>query len=432
MGIYKGTWPLVALFSVGLMGAAARAEIDCGDGSDGAFAPSESVEIDLSLALPGHWKDTPGDGHGVYDKDKWAVVFKYSSIDVPEGVTVTFRNHPANAPVVWLSQGDVKIAGLVKLDGKDAAPSNKTPTYAAAGPGGFDGGRRARFGLSIRGSAGLGPGGGQSGAERDYSGGAGGGYLARGEQGYPKGTTGGDPYGGNQLQPLMGGSGGGTNWDYIGSEGAGGAGGGALLISACGDIVIESSGQITANGGKGSDISGGGGSGGAIRLVAPTISGTGALYSKGGRPGSVGGSTNGGAGSAGRIRLEADDSEGYSGTTDPQWAHGFPVRVFAAATPVLRITRIDGNDVAGDPLAGIKTLDAEFDNPNPVTIEVEATGVKAGTKVVLTILPTYGPKFTVTSADGLAEKDGVLTVQIKDVKIPPGRCELQLRANWTN
>jgi hypothetical protein len=45
------------------------------DGSDGEFHPTESVEVDLSIAQDGHWTD-PGNGNGVYDAEQWAVIFK--------------------------------------------------------------------------------------------------------------------------------------------------------------------------------------------------------------------------------------------------------------------------------------------------------------------------------------------------------------------
>ena len=80
------------------------------DGSDGAFNPVASVEIDLGLATnnnPSVWSDNnfANAGNGVYDRVKWAVVFKYSSVNIPAGVTVIFKNHPTHAPVVWLVQG---------------------------------------------------------------------------------------------------------------------------------------------------------------------------------------------------------------------------------------------------------------------------------------------------------------------------------------
>lgn len=48
------------------------------DGSDGAFNPTTNVTINLALADAGAWNGpNPNPGEGVYDPDKWAVVFRY-------------------------------------------------------------------------------------------------------------------------------------------------------------------------------------------------------------------------------------------------------------------------------------------------------------------------------------------------------------------
>lgn len=78
------------------------------DGSDGAFAPTADIEIDLGQAITGTWSDDNAGsdiGKGIYDPAQWAVVFEYSSINIPAGVTVTFKNHPSNPPVIWLVSG---------------------------------------------------------------------------------------------------------------------------------------------------------------------------------------------------------------------------------------------------------------------------------------------------------------------------------------
>ena len=92
------------------------------DGSDGAFNPGLSptnVVIDLSQAVTGNWNanNSANAGKGIYDASKWAIVFKYSSVNIPAGVTVSFKNHPTHAPVVWLVQGDVTVNGNVSLNG---------------------------------------------------------------------------------------------------------------------------------------------------------------------------------------------------------------------------------------------------------------------------------------------------------------------------
>jgi hypothetical protein len=56
----------------------------------------------------------------VYDADKWAVVFKYTSVNILGGKKLTFKNHATRAPVVWLVSGNVTISGTVDLSGGSA------------------------------------------------------------------------------------------------------------------------------------------------------------------------------------------------------------------------------------------------------------------------------------------------------------------------
>jgi hypothetical protein len=121
------------------------------------------------------------------------VVFKYDSVYVASGATVTLTNHPSGAPVVWLVNRGVKIQGLVNLAGTAGGASNAS--YAAGGPGGFRGGiGKHCYGT---GSAGFGPGGGQ------LTAGLG------GDGSYKNvGANGGPAYGNDRILPLVGGSGG--------------------------------------------------------------------------------------------------------------------------------------------------------------------------------------------------------------------------------
>lgn len=128
-------------------------------GSDASLAPSGATYVvDLGEASTGDWEDAPATpGKGVYDPERWAVVFKYSSINIPAGTTVTFRNHPSRAPVVWLVDGDATVAGTVNLDGSDGDTDLSRFQFSEPGPGGFRGGETAMAGLSH--SSGFGPGG---------------------------------------------------------------------------------------------------------------------------------------------------------------------------------------------------------------------------------------------------------------------------------
>ena len=253
------------------------------DGSDSAFNPASSIQIDLSQAVTGTWSDnnTANAGKGIYDQAKWAVVFKYSSVNIPAGVTVTFKNNISHAPVVWLVSGGVTIAGTVNLNGQNVAVGNNSiPTEP--GPGGFRGG-----GAGVSGNgAGLGFGG--TNAIQSNSAASSASYASS--------------YGNPSIIPLIGGSGQGSSANI---SGPGGGGGGAILIAAPNNISFTSPGAITANGGSGS--AGGYGSGGAIRLIANSIVGTGSLQAI--APSGVNPATDG------RIRIE---SNSFPATVVPQ------------------------------------------------------------------------------------------------------------------
>jgi hypothetical protein len=95
--------------------SAAYATFNSGStGTDGPFNPTASMEVVL-----------PPDG-----------VLNYTTVDIPAGVTVTFKKNAANTPVFMLATGDVNIAGTIDVAGKGA--TSLVP--GAGGPGGFAGG----------------------------------------------------------------------------------------------------------------------------------------------------------------------------------------------------------------------------------------------------------------------------------------------------
>ena len=129
------------------------------NGTDGALNLTANTVIDLSQAVTGAWDNdnTANAGKGVYDPAKWAVVFKYTEVNIAAGATVTFKNHASRAPVVWLVSGNVKIEGSVSLNGQSAQPA---PILPEPGPGGFRGGAATLALGSVTGSSGFGMGGG--------------------------------------------------------------------------------------------------------------------------------------------------------------------------------------------------------------------------------------------------------------------------------
>ncbi len=381
-----------------LVAVPALADFDSGStGADGAFAPAGNQTVDLSLA-------GSGPGNGVYDPDKWAVIFNYTTITIPAGVTITFNNHPSGAPVVWLASGDVDISGAVVLDG---AGSGWGGTYATPGPGGFSGGRGSIDIYVSPGTAGLGPGGGQ------FQGGAGG-YGTPGQDG-PTGPGGGT-YGNEGVLPLIGGSGG-SGASTGGGDMGGGAGGGAILIASSGTISLN--GQILSRGG-GPGYNAGGGSGGAIRLVADSVQGVGILRA-----------TGGGGGGAGRIRIESPSAYLADPGDPPYSLSSVPGPLWPDAThPRLAVTSVDELPVPVDPLAGIETPDVVLADTTqtPVTIAISAAYIQPGTTVEVHLNRDIGARDTVIStplAGTLESSTATATAPF-----PRGRrVEIQLKAN---
>ena len=403
----------IAVLSMLVCNSARGQFVSGSDGSDGAFSPSVNTQIDLSLATTAAWDtSSPVPGRGVYDADKWAVVFKYTTITIPQSVTITFKNHRSGAPVIWLATGNVIISGTVGLDGATGAPANAIPSFAEPGPGGFSGARGGTNTTNVQSSGGIGPGGGgKSGCS-----GGGGGY---GTNGNGPGSAQGATYGSAALVPLIGGSGGGSTDCY---GGGGGGGGGAILMAA--SVSISFSGNISAiGGGWGPSTNSGGGSGGAIRLVSNSISGTGNLRA-------VGGYSPSGNGGDGRIRLEANDISVLDGGSPP-WTSSFvPGPIFPVANaPQLKATLVDNVAVPADPASGILTPDVYISNTGAATIHIEAKNVPLGTTVQVRVIPARGQVINVMSTP----LTGTLAQSTASAQVvfPGNQSEVQLRANWT-
>lgn len=365
---------------LGLSGGYAQAlTIPGADGSDGALTANcyETKTIDLSQAATGAW-NSPGAGNGVYDPDRWAVVFKYSSVTMPSGCnsTIRFINHPSRAPVVWLVSGNVTLNrsdSVIDLSGETAS----TTAHGEPGPGGFRGGVGYQS-ASLPASGGFGPGGGAPGTT-----GQGGNYSTKG------GLNTGPIYGNARILPLIGGSGGGGKSDQnLGSGGAGGA----LLIAATGAIALN--GAITANGTCEFYWGAGCSGGGAIRLVAETITGNGRIEANGGS------SNYSAGGGAGRVRLE---SNSYTGTivTSPV-ANAVqpdnPVLIWPPATaPTVRVVSIGGASAPADPRALLTGPDLTLSNVASGNIVLETQNVETNASVVVRVTPKYGAPFSVNA-----------------------------------
>lgn len=321
------------------------------DGSDRALNPSENIEIDLSKASEGEWNmdNTANQGNGVYDANKWAVTFKYSSVNIPAGVKVTFKNHRTRCPVVWLVQGEVRIDGELNLAGKDGGDGLEGLISREPGPGGFRGGASGPQGNGV----GLGPGGGASGDGKGIY----------------------DPiYGNPQLIPLIGGSGGNAANGNI----AGGPGGGAILIAAAGIVTLE--GRITTGGGRSSASVG---SGGAVRVIASQVKGGGEIYC-----------FRLGYEYPGRIRIETGSLSPTIRTSPETIAvpPSVPPMIWPPdAAPKVRIVSVNSIATPVDPSAPLVShADVAIQNDSSVTVTLETRDFPIEGSVQLRVAQKWG------------------------------------------
>lgn len=459
---------LVAAMGAAFISPAAWAFNSGSTGADGALSPTVNTEIQV-----------PPSG-----------ILNYISVNIPAGVTVTFKKNVLNTPVYLLLSGDASVAGTIDISGTPGAQTGTSGDGKQAddglpgqgGPGGFGGGRGGRDDPAqstaiIRGGGGLGPGGGSGGTEGadgcdtttawyyKYIGGPAG-YATDGSKYSSAGYCGtayatlskrqGKAYGSSILQPLIGGSGGGGGRGgtaYAGS--GGGGGGGAILIAASGTINLT--GLIKADGGgagypRGDNVggAGSGGSGGAIRLVATTVTGAGRAVAVGGclhdptrDPTSKYVYYNAtsaeyyvsaqvfdcsfyGA-SEGRIRIEAENIT-FSGRALPAYSTDVPGPVFLSSLPGLRIAAVAGQAVPANP-TGSADLTFPANLTNPVTVDLATTNVPTGNTVLVKVIPAYGDTQEVQSPaiTGTAAS-GSASVQ---VTLPQGPSVLQATTTYT-
>jgi hypothetical protein len=375
------------------------------NGTDGALNITQDTVIDLSRAVTGSWDqdNTANAGNGVYDANKWAVVFKYTSVNVLAGKKLTFKNHATRAPVVWLVSGNVTISGTVDLSGGKTwdnwsqlfhpITGSLNGQLLEPGPGGFRGGAGWRGGNVLNG-AGFGPGGGFN--DRDYVGGLVGAAAGYGVRGGDHGNigSGGNAYGNPSLVPLIGGSGGaGAWWDGYGF--LGGSGGGAILIASNGKLTCNSGGSLIALGGNGWGGRSGAGSGGGVRVVCNELTGDGNISAAGGTGAPVGPFAP--VGSFGRIRIERVVNEAnFTVTPAPSTvdlADGSTAMLWPpAGAPEARVIAVNEVAAPADPKAafGAYTPDVALPLVSSVNVIVETLHVEKASKVVVRVTPRNG------------------------------------------
>jgi hypothetical protein len=193
--------------------------------------------------------------------------------------------------------------------------------------------------------------------------------------GYTASANKGAPYGSPLVMPLAGGSGGGG---LAGTPGnGGGGGGGAILIASSTRIDINNPGRVLANGGGGCYNDG---SGGAVRLLAPLVTGTGVVNAN---PACSGG------GSVGRIRIDTTNRRLMTLTTAPTASIGANMASFPALLARLEVVEAAGTVIpSGHP--GPVTVQLPFGSSSNRTVTVQASDFNAMVPISVVLTPDSG------------------------------------------
>lgn len=273
-------------------------------------------------------------------------VFNFTTVNVPAGYTLTFKNNVANTPVVMLAQGAVTIAGTISVSSPSQEP----------GPGGYRGG--------VMGHAGLGPGGGQVSDSRTVCDGRWVGPLS--------------------LVPIVGGSGAAGCFGWPGSGGAG-----AILIASSTSITVTGAIVALPYGYQYMAT----GSGGAIRLVANSVVCSGTIHAYGGGPGI--------------IRLEAPSGAlTFTGTANPAPVLSLiNPQVLPATVPSLSIVSIAGYPMPARTGTRYDIADIVLPNthPDPIDVVVSGVNIPVGSTVDVVFGTTTTASYVPGTLTGTAE-----------------------------
>ena len=336
---------LGVIVSLGLATVAHSQGFDSGsDGSDGALV----VPVGTTT-LP-----MPEDG-----------IFHFTTITIQNDGILQFASNALNTPVYLLAQGDVLINGTISVDGGLPRANFQG---GLGGPGGFPGGD-GRFQGAATGD-GHGPGGGI------YD--------------NANGSQGGGGYSGSWLlSPLSGGAGasGGTDFSNNGKGGSGGAG--AILIASSTEIRFVT-GFVSAVGGDQAPSSNRGyssGGGGAIRIIAPVVSGTGTLNVAGGAVDSQ--SIPRRSGSSGRARIDSLDRAAHRSVNFVgPGVRGSQMFVFGPPRS-LKVIHAAGNDIPDDQATPV-AITLPSGTPQEQTVRIQATGFDEDVPITVRVVPENG------------------------------------------
>lgn len=349
---------LLMMFACSMHGLA---QFDSGsDGSDGALL----VETSTTLTAP-------EDG-----------IFNFTSITINQGTTLTFDKNAANTPIYLLASEDVVISGIINVNGQGSTAT----TSGAGGPGGFDGGSPASGGLPA--GDGKGPGGGKAfnGTCSDCNNAPGSAAFRAKPTSCTNNPLGGEPYASGLLIPLIGGSGGG------GSESTGGAGGGgAILIASNTSVTIT--GSVQANGGSAFNCAYARGSGGAVRIVAPQVFGTGSRIQ-------VGNSSLTGSGYA-RIDTLVPESVGLTSSPSEALFLGSFLSVFPQNLPTLRFVEVAGTSIPANQTGPVDIFLPDG-TPASQTVRIEGADLIGSVPIVVQVSPLNGSAVNYTGTLDMA------------------------------
>lgn len=354
---------LPVLFATCLLSSQTYALDSGSTGADGALdftgTPAGTIiDFDPGTFTPA--LDTDGDS-----------IYHFTTITIPTDVTIRMRADKAGQlPIHWLATGDVVINGTLDLSGEKGGTS--TSVRSIPGAGGYPGGAVPGFSLDM----GIGPG-------SRVRVGASAGHVKIG----CAINSGGPIYGNAFIMPLIGGSGGSGDLGFLG----GGAGGGAILIAS--NTLISINGAVLAMGGDRNittgSACGSGGSGGAIRLLAPTVLGAGVLNVSGGF----------GRASGGRIRIETLQNN-FTGTVTTNSPSSIaqtdgelrvvtlapnPIILPTSGAPTIKVVSIAGNPVAANPRGLFSPVDVTIDTAINADIVLDGANIPLGTTVEVTV-----------------------------------------------
>jgi len=363
-------------------------------GSDGSYGPL-NILTNTTLVMP-------SDG-----------IFRCTSIYVATNATLKFTPNALNTPVYLLATNNITINGTIDVSGF----ANNGSQGGLGGPGGFAGGNGAYSSLAA--SDGHGPGAGTCNPSLG-SYGIGSASYATTPNNVQATTNNGVTYGSALLIPLVGGSGGsGSPTGYGGS-----GGGGAILIGS--NTRIDANGSVISsnpNFNPGGYANYGCGSGGAIRLIAPVMTGAGLL--------SVASGYNtywGIWGASGRIRIDCMDRRSLALTLNPSSVAtiGANMLVFPTNNSHLDITQVAGTNITvGTSAPVFFTLPQDSSTNQTVIVQASNFGAVVPIRVALT--PDNGSSSSyITNIDNTVNNPASVTVPV----VVPVNVQVQVNA-WT-